>query len=69
MDKERETLAHKRSALGQAEVVYPLLRRAKITLSKGTVPFQIKMHFPETVRTTTADCPADVLQAQSSSLL
>lgn len=61
-DKERETLAHKRGAMAQAEVVYPLLRRAKITLTRGWVPTQIKMHFPGGVVTTTVDCPRDVLE-------
>jgi hypothetical protein len=62
-DKEREALAQKRGAMAQSEVVYPLLRRARITLSGGKVAGKINLHDPGGVRTTTADCPRDVLEA------
>ncbi len=62
-EKEREALAQKRGALAQSEVVYPLLRRAKITLSGGMMEVQEIEHHPGKVETTTVECPEEVITA------
>lgn len=63
--EEREALARKRGALAQAEVVYPLLRRAEITLVRaGTKPVTLwTEHLPGGVEWNPTACPAEVQQA------
>lgn len=64
-DKEREALAPGHGALAQAEVVYPLLRRAEIRLERaGKRPVELwKEHYAESKSSQTVDCPAEVKQA------
>lgn len=68
-DKEKEKLGKSSGAMAQAEIVYPLLRRAKITLQRGPVPTRTNIHYPATVRTSTVDCPRDVLEAAKHEFL
>lgn len=63
-EKERKTLAGKRGALAQAEVVYPLLRRAKITLRRGPVPKKFDRHFEGGwVPASNRECPEEIVDA------
>jgi hypothetical protein len=66
-DKEREALKSKHGNLAQTDVIYPLLRRAEITLTKAPVPVLTKIHLGETGRmVSTGDCPAEVEQAANA---
>ncbi len=60
-EKEREDLAKKRGTLAQAEIIYPLLRRAEIMLERGMVPKTIIMHDPGGPKDTDVDCPDYIL--------
>ena len=58
---ERQALEKKRSPLAQAEIVYPLLRRAEITLTRGMVETPVTVEDPGGTKTTTVDCPEYIL--------
>ena len=62
-DAERKSLEKKRGALGKSDIVYPLLRRAKIVLTHGPVSKEVTKHVPGSVTNVTVDCPEEVKQA------
>jgi phosphatidate phosphatase APP1 len=57
---ERRALEKKRSPLAQSEIVYPLLRRAEITLKRGMVETPVTVD-PGGTKITTVDCPEYIL--------
>jgi len=57
---ERQALEKKRSPLAQSEIVYPLLRRAEITLKRGMVETPVTVD-PGGTKITTVDCPEYIL--------
>ncbi len=64
-EEERKALAQKRGATAQSDIVYPLLRRAEITLVRsGTNPVTLwTEHLPGGVEWNPVSCPAEVEQA------
>lgn len=62
-ESERKQLASKRGALAQADVVYPLLRRAKVTMRRSIVPKKIRLHVEGGWAPASGDCPQEVVEA------
>jgi hypothetical protein len=62
-ETERQSLGKKRGALAQSDVVYPLLRRAKLTLTGGKIKTEITVHDPGGKKTVTEKCPKEIEDA------
>lgn len=60
---EQKALERKRSPLAQTEIVYPLLRRAEITLVKDKTETTISISDPGGTKTVAVDCPDYILTA------
>ena len=55
-------MAQQRSPAAKARLVYPLLRRAVVTLTRQRVESRTK-HVEASVETEAAGCPQDVIEA------
>jgi len=62
-ETERQSLGKKHGALAQSDVVYPLLRRAKLTLTGGKIKTEITVHDPGGKKTVTEKCPEEIEDA------